>query len=74
MMTGHCRHDWVPCSDALRDAFPRHAGTERAFRACGRCLRIEELEPREVVAPLAGPPTAAPSPVNADDAGSERAA
>jgi len=51
MTTGHCRHQWVPCSEALRDAFPRFVDEHREFRVCARCLRVEELAPVAVDLP-----------------------
>jgi hypothetical protein len=55
MRTGHCRHDWTDRSSPLGEAFPAHAGEERSFRVCTLCLRIEELEPRQVAVEFTGP-------------------
>ena len=55
MRTGHCRHDWIDRSPTLGEAFTAHAGLERAFRVCTHCLRIEELESREVAVEFTGP-------------------
>lgn len=46
MTAGYCRHEWTTCNDALRAAFPAHAGLERDFRVCRHCLRIEEEAPQ----------------------------
>ena len=68
MRTGHCRHDWIDRSSPLGEAVPAHAGEEREFRVCTRCLRIEELEAREVAVEFRGPLTLEPPPASDDRA------